>query len=471
MYEFKLPDLGEGVAEGEILKWYAGVGDTIEEDAPLVDIETDKAAVTIPSPKSGVIKSLAGDVGDTVEVGTVLVAIDADGGGASQDGDAKKEAPKEQKSKAQAKSTEPRPSAGASSTNASSDGQSRDGRGAAPRRAPAGAPANGGVTTAVASAPVGRRGDGRPVPAAPATRRMARELGIDINEVPGSGPGGRITADDVRLFAEGGVATAPSRVGGDDGAVATGAGAGIPYYDLDSMPDFERWGEVEREPVRSIRRKVARKMVTSMVTVPHVAHMDDADVTELEEYRRKVKATGAQAFTMMAVVMKALTICLREFPAFNASLDPHRNEIVYKKFYNVGFAADTPRGLLVPVVKNTDQLSVNGISARVRELAGAARDGKIDVEDMQGGTFTVTNVGAIGGTYVVPTINYPEVAILGMGRLTERAAFKDGVVVPRLVIPFCLTFDHRITDGADAARFMNRLVEMMSDPLELVMNV
>jgi len=311
---------------------------------------------------------------------------------------------------------------------------------------------------------VAPRRNGGPVPAAPATRRIARELGIDISQVPGSGPGGRITTDDVRLFAEGGIATSID-LGDGGGAAAGAAGAGIPYYEPETMPDFDALGPTEREPVRSIRRKVAKKMVTSMVTVPHVAHMDDADVTELEAYRKRLKAEGGPSLTLMAFLVKALTRVLADHRMFNASLDPQKGEIVYKQYYNIGFAADTPQGLMVPVIKDADRLSTVGISDEIRRLAGAARERSIDVKDLQDGTFTVTNVGAIGGSYVIPTINYPECAILGMGRTQEKPVVRDGEIVARLIMPLCITYDHRVIDGADGARFMNQLVRYLSDPV------
>lgn len=472
MFEFKLPDLGEGVAEGEILKWYVEVGGEVTEDEPLVDIETDKAAVTIPSPKGGVLKSVAGDVGDTVDVGSVLCSIEESGGGgddasASSDekksdkkndgGDEKESAKKDSAEKDSAeKKDAPKQEEPARASSASSDGSRPSGGGSAPSRDGAGAAPRPAVAVAT-------RNNGGPVPAAPATRRIARELGIDIAQVPGSGRGGRITTEDVRLFAEGGIATSIDL--GDGGAVTGTAGAGIPYYELEAMPDFDALGPTEREPVRSIRRKVAKKMVTSMVTVPHVAHMDDADVTELEAYRKRLKAEGGPSLTLMAFLVKALTRVLADHRMLNASLDPQKGEIVYKRYYNIGFAADTPQGLMVPVIKNADKLSTVGISDEIRRLANAARERSIDVKDLQDGTFTVTNVGAIGGSYVIPTINYPECAILGMGRTQEKAVVRNGEIVARLMMPLCITYDHRVIDGADGARFMNQLVRYLSDPV------
>lgn len=445
MFEFKLPDLGEGIAEGEILKWHVTEGGEVREDAPLVDVETDKAAVTIPSPRGGRVASLRGKVGDTVNVGDVVVVID-DGAGA----------------KAAAPAAKPAVTA-------------------APAVAPV-APAQVGGPAAPAAA-----GPRRPVPAAPATRRLARELKVDINLVPPTGPAGRVTPEDVHRFAAGGPATpapAPAvkhappppehvtaRTVRDDTAFAefaAHAAATIPFLELEPLPDFRHEGPVQVEALRSIRRKVARKMVTSMTLVPHVAHMDDADVTELEAFRlrerdRRQGAAGGR-LTLMAFVIKAVTAGLRAAPAFNASLDPFREEIIYKKYYNIGFAADTGRGLVVPVIHGTDTRSIVDISEQIADKAARARAGTLPPEEMRGGTFTITNVGPLGGTALLATINYPEVAILGMGRVQEKPVVRDGQIVIRKILPLTLAFDHRVADGADAARFVGELARQLSDP-------
>ncbi|MBK7048583.1 MAG: 2-oxo acid dehydrogenase subunit E2 [bacterium] len=458
MFEFKLPDLGEGIAEGEILKWHVTEGGDVVEDAPLVDVETDKAAVTIPSPRGGRIASLRGKVGDTVNVGDVVVVID-DGVGAK----AGAVAP------AAAKPVAAAPAAAAVAP-AQVGGQSVGSQAPAPVSAPAAA------------------GPRRPVPAAPATRRLARELKVDINQVPASGPAGRVTPEDVHRFAAGGsAAPAPAatpvkhappppehvaaREVRDDTAFAefaAHASATIPFLELEPLPDFRHEGPVQIEALRSIRRKVARKMVTSMTLVPHVAHMDDADVTELENFRlrereRRQGAAGGK-LTLMAFVIKAVTAGLRATPAFNASLDPFKEEIIYKKYYNIGFAADTGRGLVVPVIHGTDTRSIVNISEQIADKAARARAGTLPPDEMRGGTFTITNVGPLGGTALLATINYPEVAILGMGRVQEKPVVRDGQIVIRKILPLTLAFDHRVADGADAARFVGELARQLSDP-------
>lgn len=452
MYEFKLPDLGEGIHEGEILKWHVKEGGEVKEDDPLVDVETDKAAVTIPAPKSGKVVSLAGDVGETVVVGKVVTVIDdGSGGQAKSSGESEKEEDqkeeKEQKDDKKEKAKPQKPQA-----------------------------------TEKVEMPQASKGSGLPVPAAPATRRLARELKVDINSLKPTGPGGRVTPEDVRAAA--GESEKPDNViplkkPKDDESVegdekvarakfAAHAASTIPFLDIEPMPDFSAFGPVETEKLRSIRRKVARKMVTSMILVPHVAHMDEADVTELEEFRKKEKerrkGKPGGHLTLLSFVMKAVTAGLKAAPSFNASLDFFKEEIIYKKYYNIGIAVDTGKGLIVPVVKNTDRKSIMQISQDVEELAGKAKDNKLDVSDLKGGTFTITNVGPLGGTALIPTINYPEVAILGMGKMQEKPVVRNGEIVIRKILPLTLAFDHRIADGADAARFVSEMARQLSDP-------
>jgi pyruvate dehydrogenase E2 component (dihydrolipoamide acetyltransferase) len=459
MFEFKLPDLGEGIHEGEVLKWHVQPGDVVVEDAPLVEVETDKAAVTIPSPRGGKVVSVTGEIGDVVATGQVIAVID-DGQGAA---------------------TSPAAPAAPARKPA--------GTGRAAEETPAGMPTEKPAPVAPA-APVRTETQpnstvsGRPVPAAPATRRLARELGVDLTLVPGTGPGGRVTPGDVQTFLAGGAA-APAAAAAPDAApaeravdgttrMAAAAASVIPFLDIEPLPDFSLQGPVEVEPLRSIRRKVARKMTTSMILVPHVAHMDDADVTELEEFRLKMKARRegepGGKLTLLSFVIRAITAGLRAAPAFNASLDPFREEIIYKKYYNIGFAADTGKGLVVPVIRGTDVKSIREISREIEAKAALAREGKLPLEDMQGGTFTITNVGPLGGTALIPTINYPEVAILGMGRVQEKPVVCDGQIVIRKILPLTLAFDHRVADGADAARFVGELVRNLSDPNLLLLD-
>lgn len=450
MFQFKLPDLGEGVHEGEILHWYVEPGSTVKEDEPLVEVETDKAAVTIPSPRTGKVVGTHGAVGEKVAVGAVLVEIQEDGTSAGAEPSASVASP------AAEKKTAP----------------------AAASPAPAAAPVP--VAAAPAAPSASKRAE--PVAAAPATRRLARELGVDLHQVPATGAGGRVTADDVRRYASsGGVAGAAVVAAGTaatvpasqtTAAAVVAGGSTIPFFELEPLPDFTQWGDVELEPLRSIRRKVATKMVASMTIVPHVTHMDEADVTELDAFRRShnQQAGAEEKITLMAFVMKAVIAQLRRMRQFNASIDPFQQAIVYKRYINLGFAADTPRGLLVPVIHNADRLSVLELAQTVKDLAEKARAGTLDVSKLRGGSFTITNVGSFGGTAVIPTINYPEVAILGLGRAADRPVVRDGQIVVRKIMPIALVFDHRMIDGADAARFVSAVCGMLSDPSQLLLH-
>ena len=436
MFELKLPDLGEGIREGEILKWHVAVGDAVVEDASLVDVETDKATVTIPSPRSGRVVSQNGKAGDIVAVGSVMVVIDD--GSSSIVGEVQKISSKEIP------------------------------------------PPTGESAPAESAAHIKKR---QPIAAAPATRKLARELHVDLTQVQPTGRGDRVTADDVRQFAKHSAGTGKESQPSEkthfaasaevtekhsESTASVPASSGIPFLDIEPLPDFAQWGPVETEPLRSIRRRVARKMVTSMILVPHVAHMDEADVTLLEEFRhqeqkRRQDQPGGH-LTLLPFVIKAVTAGLKAAPAFNASLDPFKETIIYKKYYNLGIAVDTGRGLVVPVIRNTDRKSIIEISCEVEDLAKRAREGKSGLEDFRGGTFTITNVGPIGGTALIPAINYPEVAILGMGRAQEKPVVRQGEIVIRKILPLTLAFDHRIADGADAARFVAELVRCLSDP-------
>ena len=439
MYEFKLPDLGEGIHEGEILRWHVQPGQKIELDQLLVEVETDKAAVSIPSPVAGVVVSLGGKEGEIVFVGSVLLIIDSG----------------------------EQPRAGGAAPAA-------DPPAVPPRQQPAATPA------AIPSRSTALPGTPKPI-AAPATRRLARELGVDLALVIPTGPAGRVTSEDLHGYLaqdqQAGVTEQPpehDELRTTDEwqspltEVAAHAASTIPFLDLEPLPDFSQWGPVELEQLRSIRRKVAHKMVTSKVLVPHVAHMDEADVTELERFRKHEQTRrGDQPgghLTLLAFVIKAVTAGLRATPSFNASLEPFAEHIIYKKFYNIGIAVDTGRGLVVPVIKETDRKSILRISSDIEQLVARAREGRLEPDQMRGGTFTITNVGPLGGTALIPAINYPEVAILGMGRVQEKPVVRHGEIVVRKILPLTLAFDHRIADGADAARFVTEMVRQLSDP-------
>lgn len=452
--EFKLPDLGEGIHEGEIVSVLVSAGDQVEEDQPILEVETDKATVEIPSPFGGTVQEIRVQRGDLVHVGDVLLVFDeVEGAEAPPEEEAEEEeaAPPPEREEEEAPSPPEEPA-----------------REEKPERAP--------------------RREG-PVPASPATRRLARELGVDLRQVPGSGPGGRVTSEDVRQFAERGPepeeeeeeAAPPERkerrrveVAGLE-EISPVRPSAIP---LPPLPDFGRWGDVERVPLRSVRRSTAKHMARAWSQIPHVTHQDAADVTDLEAFRQQHKeevAGQGGSLSLTIFVIKAAVAALKAHPRFNASLDADTEEIILKKYYHVGIATDTERGLLVPVIRDVDRKNIVELSVELKELVEQTRAGKATLEQMQGGTFTLTNPGPLGGTAFAPIVNYPEVAILGMAQAQWKPVVQgkgdEAEIVPRFILPLILAFDHRVVDGADAARFMSMMVEILEDPTRLLIRI
>ena len=401
--EFRFPDVGEGITEGEIVRWLVKEGDEVQIDQALAEIETDKAIVEMPSPYAGTVLKLHFKEKDLVKVGQPLVTIGAKGEIL-----------------------------------------------AAGTPAPAPLPARPGAASApglpgMIPAP-GRPGE---VLATPGVRSLAKGLGVDLAAVHGTGPGGRITEDDVRAFQ---AAPAEKKV-----AIKVKA-----KYDL--------FGSLERIPLRGIRRATAKKMRESLDHAAHVTHCDEADAGPLEALRQKMKPeieTAGTKLTYLPFIVKALIEALKLHPTLNATLDEDENEIVLKKYYNVGIAVDVPDGLIVPVIKFADQKSVADIAAEIQALAKAARERTLDLADLKGGTFSITNVGVIGGDFATPIINYPEVAILATMKIADRARVVDGAIVVKKILPLCLSFDHRVVDGAEAARFTKDLVRFLEAPESL----
>ncbi len=422
---FKLPDLGEGIHEGEILAVPVSVGQEVKEGDIILEVETDKAAVEIPSPYTGTVEEIFVKPGDIVNVGDVMMTFS----GGKESGDAEVEAPGAEPVQPAAEPPTPPPAA---------------------------------AKTA-------------PVPASPATRRLARELGVDLHQVAPSGPAGLVTAEDVRNFAGSGqAATAASA------APAAGAPDGLPAdVALPALPDFTKWGSVERVPFRSIRRATARQMSLAWSQIPHVNSQDVVDVTKLEAFRQKHKAeiesiSGKLTLTVFAI--KAIATALKTYPNFNATLDTANSEIIIKHYYNIGVAVNTDSGLIVPVVRDVDRKSIRELSVELNDLVQRTRERKTTVEEMQGGTFTITNAGAMGGGFFAPIINYPEVAILGVGQARMQPVVREKekgnfVIVPRLMMPVVLCIDHRVLDGADAVRFLKVLVDTLEDPDELLISM
>jgi pyruvate dehydrogenase E2 component (dihydrolipoamide acetyltransferase) len=442
---FVLPDLGEGLTEAEIVKVLVREGDVIQEDAPLLEVETDKATVEIPSPMSGRVETVHVSPNQTVRVGQVLVTF-ADAAGSP--------------GKQAADTLDP-------TRRLAPETRTTVGNGGARQTAPETPPARGEPVTSARTGPV---------PATPATRRLARELGVDLHTVRASGPGGRVTETDVRAAA-GAAPAAPARA---SAATTTAAAPSAPARPLTTplgeppLPRFEQWGEVERQPLSHLRRTIAERMTLSATVIPHVTHFDRADITDLDAViTRNLDAARAHgvALTLTSFLLKAAALALREHPQFNASLDAAAGELILKRYVHLGVAVAAERGLIVPVIRDVDAKPVVEVARELAALAARVREGKAALDELRGGTFTVTNIGALGGTGAIPIINYPEVAILGVARARQEPVVRDGQIVPRLLLPLSLTFDHRVADGADGARFAAAIVRRLEHPDQLLLGL
>lgn len=449
-FKFKLPDIGEGIHEGEIVKWFVKPGDKVQEDDVLCEVQNDKAVVEIPSPVAGTVEEVLVEEGTVATVGQVLVTFDAPG---YEDlkfkGEEEEEDAPAEKTEAQVQST-------------MEAGQKIE-KEATEAPAPAGETGAGAVAAPQAEVDPNRR-----IVAMPSVRKYAREKGVDIRQVAGSGKNGRIQKNDVDSFLSGGApaAAAPKA----DQAQAPEAEAAAPKAAAQAIPEGQ-YPET-REKMSGIRKAIAKAMVNSKHTAPHVTLMDEVDVTKLVAHRKKFKEVAAEKgikLTFLPYVVKALTSALREYPALNTSLDDATSEIIHKHYYNIGIAADTDKGLLVPVVKDADRKSVFSISNEINELAGKARDGKLAPDEMKGASCTITNIGSAGGQWFTPVINHPEVAILGIGRIAEKPVVKDGEIVAAPVLALSLSFDHRMIDGATAQHALNHIKRLLNDPELLLM--
>lgn len=416
-FEFKFPDIGEGLTEGEIVRWLVKEGDEIKEGQSLVEVETDKALAEIPSPRTGTILKILAKEKEIVKVGQVIVVIGEKGEALAA----------------------PPPSPSAPVPKPKSVGVVGE-----LEEAPEETPAVAAKAEPIKAARVSEH-----VLATPSVRALAKELGVDINKVQGTGSEGRVLEKDVHQTAEGKAKPV------EEAKKPTKARK----YDL--------YGYVERIPLRGVRRSIARAMVKSKYTAPHVSAMDEADVTELWRIREKEKKVAEGKgikLTILPFIIKALIAGLTEHPYLNATLDDENEEIILKKYFNIGLATDTPEGLMVPVVKNAKEKSIFELAQESAQLAEKARNRTIDLADLKGGTFTITNYGAVRGMYGTPIINYPEVAILGIGRIQETPVARDGKVVVRRILPLSLSFDHRVVDGAEAARFLSTVIARLEDP-------
>jgi pyruvate dehydrogenase E2 component (dihydrolipoamide acetyltransferase) len=428
MLDFKLPELGENIISGDVVNLLVKEGDIIAANDGVVELETDKAVIELPCPYAGRIAKIHVKKGETVKVGQPVLSIETE-----------------------QETIKPRPSV---------------------------APETPTASTPPVPAAKERKEDtnvelGDVIPAGPAVRRLAREVGVDLRQVAGSGMRDRITVEDV--YAATIRATAPPTVAAPvetpapGGATTPGSGK-MPL--LQGVPGNDSWGPVRRERMSKIRRTIAAQMVKSATVIPHVTNFDDADVTDLEHLRKNIPPgyLGAGVkLTAMPFVIKAVALSLRRHPTVNAGLDDEKEEIVYKEYVNVGIAVDTPRGLVVPVLRNADRLSIPHIAKELGALAEKARSASFALEDLRGGTFTISNMGAVGGTYSTPIINHPEVAILLLGRSREVLALRDGKAVARLMLPLSLSYDHRLVDGAAAARFLNDVIDLLQNPGKLLL--
>ncbi len=431
--EITVPKLGDGIDQAEVIAVLVAEGDTIEKDQALIELESDKASVEVPSTAAGTVKSIALSEGDSVSEGQLILILSGSA----------KVAPKQAKKAAVPKAAQTEKTAAKSETPSVSASTSATDKPKTPE---------------VLS---GKRPDlGNPVAAAPSVRRFARELGVDIQTVSGSGANGRISEDDVKAHVKQRLQSPAA-----SGNVATA-------LDVPDLPDFAEFGPIETEKISNVRRATAKQMSLSWNQIPHVTQYDQADITELERFRKtqtKVMDRAGGKLTVTAILLKVCALALKQFPKFNASLDLKKEQIVYKKYYHIGVAVDTPRGLLVPVLQNADQKGLIELSLELNELAGLARDRKLSVAQMSGANFTITNLGGLGTSYFTPIVNWPQVAILGVGRATMQPVWQGESFEPRMIMPLSISYDHRLIDGADAARFLRWIAMALESPFTMMM--
>jgi pyruvate dehydrogenase E2 component (dihydrolipoamide acetyltransferase) len=443
-YEFRLPDIGEGIHEGEVVKWFVAKGDKINEDDTLLEIQNDKAVVEIPSPVTGTVEEILVQEGTVAVVGDVLIRLDAPGYESESTGEEGKEETEAQVQataeagqdivKEEVKKDEPKQQKAATSTQEQGDVSSKR------------------------------------VIAMPSVRKFAREQEVDIRQVQGSGKNGRILKEDIESYLSGGQQQTAQTSENTPAAVEVETSA----KETTSVAPVVLEGDFPetREKMSGIRKAIAKAMVNSKHTAPHVTLLDEIDVTELVAHRKKFKDIAAEKdikLTYLPYVVKALVSTLREFPQLNTSLDDEKEEIIQKHYYNIGIAADTDRGLLVPVIKNADRKSVFAISKEISQLAEKARDGKLSPAEMKGASCSITNIGSAGGQWFTPIINHPEVAILGIGRISEKPVVKNGEIVAAPMLALSLVFDHRVIDGVTGQQALNHIKKLLSNPELLLM--
>ena len=454
--EVRVPDIGD-FSDVPVIEVLVEVGDRIRPEDPLVTLESDKATMDVPAPTAGVVRELAVAVGDNVSEGSVLLRIEAEAvvdGGAAAAGDAAvDETPARDGADDDSANEVPAPTAATAEVAPAATGSSAAGASAPDPRAPLGRPS---PTAALAPEPAPRAVSH----ATPAMRRHARELGVDLAKVTGTGRKGRILREDISGFVKRALSAPPEGAAG---------GTGIPPI---PAVDFSRFGEIETRPLARIKRIAGPHLHRSWVNVPHVTNHDEADVTDLESFRRSIKDEAAAAgvrITLLAFVTKAVATTLGEFPTFNASLSPDGGSLVLKKYVHIGIAVDTPNGLMVPVMRDADRKGVYDLAREMAELGARAREGALKSGELQGGTFTISSLGGIGGTAFTPIVNAPEVAILGLSRSRMTPVWDGAAFQPRLMLPLDLSWDHRVVDGAEAARFLAHLARLLADVRRLLL--
>jgi pyruvate dehydrogenase E2 component (dihydrolipoyllysine-residue acetyltransferase) len=448
--DFTLPELGENIAAGDVLRVLVKAGDVLAKDQPVLELETDKATIEVPSSVAGQVKEIKVKAGDKVKVGQTILSVESGDGAVAP-------APPP----VAAKAPEPVPVTDAAPPPAPPPPP------AAPAEAPRPVPQDRekvvDISRGVRPAVIETESSGPAAPAAPSVRRMARELGVDINEVAGTGDEGRISIDDVKAHAKRLVMMAKA------GATVIGSPAGA-HVVAEPLPDFGKWGAIERQAMRGVRRKTAEHLGAVWASVPLVTQYDTADISGFEEIRKRhAKHAGESGapLTVTGLAVKIVAAALRKFPQFNVSLDMSAEEIIVKKYVHIGVAVDTDRGLLVPVIRDADAKSLTQISTELADLAARARSRKLTLDEMQGATFSISNLGGIGGTNFTPLVNAPEVGILGISRARMEQVFRDGQFVARLMMPLALSYDHRAVDGADGARFLRWVAEVFEQPFLL----
>jgi len=475
--EVTLPELGEGVETGDVVEVLVSEGDTIEEEQPVVEVETEKASVEIPAPFGGKVREIKVKAGDTVKVGQALLAVETEEKGEEKEGREEEasshkepqetEAAGEKEAEApssEEKKKEPEEAAQQSEEAEEENGEGEEAGAEEPARE-AESPGRERTGGEKAEEEKEEAGAKSVAPAGPSVRRLARELGIDVNEVSGSGPRGRISEQDVKAFAR-------RIIREGKGKEKPSAGQAGGRMQQPPLPDFERWGETERRPMGALRRKAAQTTGISWALIPHVTQFDRADVTELERDRKRLSEDLEEEeakLTVTAILIKLTAFALKRFPRFNASLDLEKEALVYKHYVNIGVAVDTDRGLVVPVLRNVDRKSLSEVAVELTEMARKARNRKLGLDSMSGSNFSVTNLGGLGTTYFTPLVTWPDVAVLGIGRAHTEAILEDGRFVPRMILPLAVSYDHRVIDGADASRFLRWIAEALERPLKVLM--